>query len=54
MDDIVRKVAGAPASAAAPAGSPGSLDRQIRFRVRANTSSRQTKEAEVLDPHHFP
>ncbi len=47
MDEIIRKVAEAAPGAAAPAGPPGSLDREIRFRVRARTMSRQKKEAEV-------
>jgi hypothetical protein len=47
MDEIVRKVVEAAPGAAAPAGPPGSLDREIRFRVRARTMSRQKKEAEV-------
>jgi hypothetical protein len=46
-DEIVRKVADAPPGTAAPAAPPGSLDREIRFRVRARTVSRQKKEAEV-------
>jgi hypothetical protein len=46
MDEIVRKVAEA-APGSPPAASPGSLDREIRFRVRAKTTSRQKKEAEV-------
>lgn len=47
MDEIVRKVAEAPAGSAAPAGQPGSLDRDIRIRVRARTMDRQKKQAEV-------
>jgi hypothetical protein len=47
MDEIVRKVAEAAAGSAAPASAAGSLDREIRFRVRAKTLSRQKKEAEV-------
>ena len=47
MSEIVRKVAEATPGGAAPAGPPGSLDRDIRFRVRARTVSRQKKEAEV-------
>jgi hypothetical protein len=47
MEPIVRKVAEAPPGPAAPAGPPGSLDREIRFRVRARTAERQKKEAEV-------
>ena len=47
MPEIVKKVAEAAPGSAAPAGPPGSLDREIRFRVRARTMSRQKKEAEV-------
>ena len=47
MDQIVRKVAEAAPGSAAPASPAGSLDREIRFRVRAKTLSRQKKEAEV-------
>jgi hypothetical protein len=47
MDEIVRKVAEAAPGSAAPAGPPGGLDREIRFRVQARTMSRQRKEAEV-------
>ena len=47
MDEIVRKVAEATPGAAVPTGPAGSLDREIRFRVRAKTLSRQKKEAEV-------
>ena len=47
MDEIVRKIAEAAPGSAAPAGPAGSLDREIRFRVRAKTLSRQKKEAEV-------
>ena len=47
MDEIVRKVAEATPGAAVPTGPAGSLDREIRFRVRARTMSRQKKEAEV-------
>ena len=47
MDEIVKKVAEATPTAPAPTGQPGSLDRDIRIRVRAQTMSRQKKEAEV-------
>ena len=47
MEGIVRKVAEAAPGSAAPAGPLGSLDREIRFRVRARTLGRQKKEAEV-------
>jgi hypothetical protein len=47
MDEIVRKVEEAPPGSPAPAASPDRLDREIRFRVRAKTTSRQKKEAEV-------
>jgi hypothetical protein len=47
MDEIVKKVAEAAPASAAPTGQPGSLDRQIHFRVRAHTMGRQKKQAEV-------
>lgn len=47
MDEIVRKVAEAAPGSPVPAAAPGSLDREIRFRVQARTLSRQKKEAEV-------
>jgi hypothetical protein len=47
MDEIVKKVAEAAAGSSAPTGAPGSLDREIRFRVQARTLDRQKKEAEV-------
>jgi len=47
MDEIVRKVSEAAPGSVAPVGPPGSLDREIRCRVRAKTLSRQKKEAEV-------
>ena len=47
MDQIVRKVAEAAPGSVAPVGPAGSLDREIRFRVRAKTLGRQKKEAEV-------
>jgi hypothetical protein len=47
MDEIVKKVAEAAPASAAPPGQPGSLDREIRLRVRAQTMGRQKKQAEV-------
>jgi hypothetical protein len=47
MDEIVRKVSDAVPGQVAPAGPAGSVDREIRFRVRAKTAHRQKKEAEV-------
>ncbi len=47
MDEIVKKVAEAAPASAAPTGQPGSLDREIRLRVRAQTIGRQKKQAEV-------
>lgn len=47
MQEIVKKVAEAAPASAAPTGQPGSLDREIRLRVRAKTMGRQTKQAEV-------
>jgi hypothetical protein len=47
MDEIVKKVAEAAPATAAPIGEPGSLDREVRLRVRAKTVSRQKKQAEV-------
>jgi len=47
MDEIVKKVAGAAPASAAPTGQPGSLDREIRLRVQAQTMGRQKKQAEV-------
>ena len=47
MTEIVRKVAKPAPVSVAPTALPGSLDRDIRFRVRARTVSRQKKEAEV-------
>ena len=47
MDEIVKKVAEAAPASAAPTGQPGSLDREIRLRVRAQTMGRQRKQAEV-------
>ncbi len=47
MDEIVKKVAEAAPASAAPTGQPGSLDREIRLRVQAQTMGRQKKQAEV-------
>ena len=47
MDEIVKKVAEAAPASADPTGQPGSLNRQIRLRVRAQTIGRQKKQAEV-------
>ena len=47
MDEIVKKVAEAAPASAAPTGQPGSLNREIRLRVRAQTIGRQKKQAEV-------
>lgn len=47
MSEIVRKLADASAASAAAPGQPGSLDREVRIRVRATTTERQKKEAEV-------
>lgn len=47
MQEIVKKVAEAAPAPAAPTGQPGSLDRDIRIRVRAKTTDRQKKQAEV-------
>lgn len=47
MDEIVKKVAEAAPASAGPTGQPGSLDREIRVRVRAQTLGRQKKQAEV-------
>ncbi len=47
MDEIVKKVAEADPASAAPTGQPGSLDREIRLRVQAQTMGRQKKQAEV-------
>ena len=47
MDEIVKKVTEATPASPAPTGQPGSLDRDIRIRVRAQTMSRQKKQAEV-------
>jgi hypothetical protein len=47
MEEIVKKVADAAPASAAPSVQPGSLDRDIRIRVRARTLERQKKHAEV-------
>ena len=47
MEEIVKKVAEATAASPAPTGQSGSLDREIRLRVRAETIGRQKKQAEV-------
>ena len=47
MEEIVKKVTEAAPASASPTGQPGSLDREIRLRVRAQTMGRQKKQAEV-------
>jgi hypothetical protein len=47
MAEIVRKVKEAAPVSAIPTGPAGSLDRDIRIRVEARTTTRQKKEAEV-------
>jgi len=47
IEEIVKKVADADPASAAPTVQPGSLDRDIRIRVRAKTLERQKKHAEV-------